>query len=67
MAKSKEDKKKYITVTQTASLITCSSSQRKTLIGLGLTKLGKSKNLEDTPSIQGMIKKVKHLISVKSI
>ena len=40
--------------------------QRKTLIGLGLNKMNKEKTLEDTPSVRGMIEKVKHLIVVKS-
>ena len=38
--------------------------QKRTLIGLGLTKVGKMKELEDTPSVRGMIKKVKHLVKV---
>jgi len=36
------------------------------LIGLGLNKMNKEKILEDTPSIRGMIDKVKHLVEVKS-
>ena len=38
--------------------------QKKTLIGLGLTKVGKVRELEDTPSVRGMINKVKHLVKV---
>ena len=56
--------KKTITVTQTKSPIGRQSYQRKTLIGLGLNKIGRSKELDDTPSIRGMIGKVKHLVEV---
>ena len=50
-----------ITVMQIQSLIGRRSDQRKTLIGLGLNKLNRTKQLEDTPAIRGMINKVKHL------
>ena len=56
--------KKTIIVTQKKSPIGRQSYQRKTLIGLGLNKIGRSKQLEDTPSIRGMIGKVKHLVEV---
>ena len=56
--------KKTIIVTQKKSPIGRQSYQRKTLIGLGLNKIGRSKALEDTPSIRGMIGKVKHLVEV---
>ncbi len=56
--------KKTIIVTQTKSPIGREASQRKTLIGLGLNKIGRSKELEDIPSIRGMIDKVKHLVKV---
>ena len=56
--------KKIITVTQKKSPIGRQSYQRKTLIGLGLNKIGRSKELDDTPSIRGMIVKVKHLVEV---
>ena len=56
--------KKTIVVTQKKSPICRQSYQRKTLIGLGLNKIGRSKELEDTPSIRGMIGKVKHLVEV---
>ncbi len=58
------DKKKII-VTQKKSPIGRQSYQKKTLIGLGLNKIGRSKQLEDTPSIRGMIGKVKHLVEVE--
>ena len=56
--------KNTITVTQKKSPIGRQSYQRKTLIGLGLNKIGRSKQLEDTPSVRGMIVKVKHLVEV---
>ena len=55
---------KTIIITQKRSPIGRQSYQRKTLIGLGLNKIGRSKELEDTPSIRGMIGKVKHLVEV---
>ena len=57
--------KKTLVVTQKKSPIGRRSYQKKTLIGLGLNKIGRVKELEDTPSIRGMIEKVKHLIVVK--
>ena len=50
--------KKTVVVTQTRSAIGREGSQRKTLIGLGLNKIGRTRELEDTPSIRGMIAKV---------
>ena len=38
--------------------------QKKTLVGLGLNKVGRIRELEDTPSIRGMINKVKHLVKI---
>ena len=56
--------KKRLVVTQKKSPIGRQSYQKKTLIGLGLNKIGRTKELEDTPSIRGMISKVKHLVQV---
>ena len=58
--------KKTVIVKQTKSPIGRQGYQRQTLIGLGLNKMNKEKTLEDTPSIRGMIEKVKHLVVVKS-
>ena len=41
--------------------------QRRTLVGLGLTKREKTVELEDTPSIRGMVKKVIHLVEVEEV
>ncbi len=57
--------KKTITVTQTASAIGRKPDQRKTLVGLGLNKINKTRKLEDTPAVRGMIRKVHHLVSVE--
>jgi len=56
--------KKIVKVTQEKSPIGRKAYQRQTLIGLGLNKIGRSKELEDTPSVRGMINKVKHLVKV---
>ena len=39
--------------------------QQATLIGLGLNKVGKVRELEDTPSVRGMLRKVHHLVQVE--
>jgi large subunit ribosomal protein L30 len=54
-------------VTQIRSPIARRHDQRETLIGLGLNKLHRSRELDDTPSIRGMINKVSHLIKVEEI
>ena len=54
-----------LVVKQIKSAIGRKAYQRKTLIGLGLNKMNKEKTLEDTPSVRGMIEKVKHLVVVK--
>jgi len=56
--------KKTVTVTQTGSPIRRQAYQRATLIGLGLNKLNRTRTLEDTAAIRGMIKKVEHLVRV---
>ena len=53
-----------VTVTQVGSPIGRQDNQRATLIGLGLNKLNRSRTLEDSPSVRGMIEKVKHLVKV---
>ena len=58
------DKKETVTITQTGSPIGRRKDQRQTLIGLGLNKLHRTRTLEDTPSVRGMINKVHHLVRV---
>jgi large subunit ribosomal protein L30 len=56
---------KTLTVTQIGSPIGRRNDQEATLKGLGLNKLRRSRVLEDTPSVRGMIFKVKHLVRVE--
>ena len=58
---------KQVKVTQVKSPIGRKKYQRATLIGLGLNKINRSKLLEDTPSVRGMINKVQHLIIVEDV
>ncbi len=55
---------KTIKVQQIRSAIRRPKDQQETLNGLGLTKMNKIKELEDTPSVRGMINKVQHLVRV---
>ncbi len=55
-----------IKVTQVGSPIARRHDQRETLIGLGLNKMHRSRVLEDTPSVRGMINKVHHLVRVET-
>lgn len=65
--KVKAKTKGQVKVTQTGSPIGRPSIQRRTLIGLGLNKMSRTRLLEDTPSIRGMISKVRHLVSVETV
>ena len=51
-------------ITQTGSPIRRTPDQRRTLIGLGLNKMHKTIELDDTPEVRGMIRKVQHMVSV---
>ena len=55
---------KILKVEQTGSPMRREHTQRETLIGLGLNKIGRSRDLPDTPMTRGMIAKVKHLVRV---
>lgn len=57
--------KKIIRVTQVRSPIGRPKDQRATLIGLGLNKLNRTRELEDTFAVRGMVNKVKHLVRVQ--
>jgi len=59
------DKNLTITITQIGSPIGRRNDQRQTLVGLGLNKIRRTRTLEDTPSVRGMINKVHHLIRVE--
>ena len=54
-----------IKLTQVGSPIRRTKDQRATLVGLGLNKMHKSVELEDTPSVRGMINKVQHMVRVE--
>lgn len=56
--------KKTLKVRQTGSPIRRPQDQRATLIGLGLNKIGRVSELEDTPSVRGMINKVSHMVEI---
>ena len=53
-----------VKVRQTGSPIRRKDDQRATLIGLGLNRVGRVSTLEDTPSVRGMIAKVRHMVEV---
>lgn len=55
---------KTLVVKQIGSPIRRPKDQRDTLIGLGLNKMHKTRELEDTPSVRGMIRKIPHLVQV---
>jgi large subunit ribosomal protein L30 len=55
---------KTIKVQQTGSPMRREHSQRETLIGLGLNKIGRTRDVPDTPMTRGMLAKVAHLIRV---
>lgn len=60
-----QKKGKTLVVTQTGSPIRREEKQRATLCGLGLNKMGRTRELEDTPAVRGMIQKVRHMIKVE--
>ena len=55
---------KTLKVQQTGSPQRRHHTQRETLIGLGLNKIGRTRELPDNPATRGMITKVKHLVRV---
>ncbi|MEZ6031419.1 MAG: 50S ribosomal protein L30 [Hyphomonadaceae bacterium] len=56
--------KKTIRVKQVKSPQRREASQRATLVGLGLNKIARERELEDTPAVRGMIDKVRHLVEI---
>ena len=59
------EKSKIVKVTQIKSPIGRRKDQRATLVGLGLNKLHRTRSLEDTPAVRGMITKVQHLLRLE--
>ena len=57
--------KKTLKVTQIGSPIRRQADQRATLVGLGLNKMHRTRELEDTPAVRGMIRKVRHMVRVE--
>ena len=55
---------KTITVKQIGSPIRRPAVQRQTLKGLGLNKMHRTRELEDTPSVRGMVNKIPHLVQI---
>ena len=55
---------KTIVVKQSGSPIRRPADQRATLVGLGLNMMHKTRELEDTPSVRGMIRKIPHLVEI---
>jgi large subunit ribosomal protein L30 len=64
MATKKKTAGATVKVRRVGSPIRRESSQRETLVGLGLKRANQVVELEDTPSVQGMIRKVAHLVEV---
>jgi large subunit ribosomal protein L30 len=56
--------KKIIKIEQIGSPQRRDHTQHETLIGLGLNKIGRTRDLPDTPMTRGMIRKVQHLVRV---
>ena len=54
-----------IKVTQTGSPIRRTDDQKATLKGLGLDKMHRTVELEDTPEVRGMIRAVRHMVTVE--
>lgn len=55
---------KTIVVKQIGSPIRRPAKQRQTLIGLGLNQMHKTRELEDTPSVRGMVNKISHMVEI---
>ena len=55
---------KTIVVKQIGSPIRRPAKQRQTLIGLGLNKMHKTRELEDTPSVRGMVNMISHMVEI---
>jgi len=56
-----------VQITQTRSAIGRNGKQKATLVALGLGRIGKQVEVETSPSIDGMINKVAHLVTVKEL
>ena len=59
--------RKTVRVTQIASPLGRKPGQKETLVGLGLNKIRRTRELEDTPSVRGIIRTVAHLVKVEEL
>jgi large subunit ribosomal protein L30 len=57
--------RRWVTVVQIASPNRRPAIQQRTLIGLGLNKIGRRRKLKDTPAVRGMIAKISHLVRIE--
>ena len=62
--KAKKPAGKTVTVRQVGSPIGRPAKQRQTLIGLGLNKMHKTRELQDTPEVRGMVRAIPHLVEI---
>ena len=56
-----------IKITQTGSPIRRDKTQRATLVGLGLNKMGRTVEVDDTAEVRGQVRKVQHLFAVEAV
>jgi large subunit ribosomal protein L30 len=64
MPKSKTSSQAMLTVTQIKSESGCTLLQKLALKGLGLRRIGTTRQLHDTPAVRGLVRKVHHLVTV---
>lgn len=67
MAQSTPTSDLKLIVTQVKSSIGCQLNQRQTLVALGLRKIRQSSERADTPQVRGMIRTVRHLVTVEEV
>jgi large subunit ribosomal protein L30 len=65
MAQKKSESKPMLRVTMVRGGAHRKPAQRQALIGLGLTHRGRTRELEDTPAVRGLIRKVEHIVQVE--
>ena len=56
-----------VRITQVRSAIHRPKDQKRTLVALGITKLNQSREVDDSPTVMGMVKKVEHLLKVEKV
>jgi large subunit ribosomal protein L30 len=56
---------KTVRVTYSKSAIGYKKDQKATIAAMGFKKLGQTRELADTPAVRGMIRKVRHLVTVE--